>query len=134
MLYSALHAFNTRAEDVPSNTLVNPFPTQDLLPNSNSLSDSPSPTSNPVVESPLSIVNPITDLSTLTLSPIAVPFPKSEDSSWQDLKYELKITKEAFSALKQQFNAYDGKMSSLASQVELFQVKSFLLLPTLDYR
>jgi hypothetical protein len=43
------------------------------------------------------------------------------------LKYELKITKEAYSALKQQVNAYDGKISSLASQVELFQVKSSLL-------
>jgi hypothetical protein len=49
------------------------------------------------------------------------------------LKYELKITKEAYSALKQQVNAYDGKISSLASQVELFQVKSSLLLHSLDY-
>ncbi|XP_046650925.1 uncharacterized protein LOC124342007 isoform X5 [Daphnia pulicaria] len=121
LLYSALHAFITRAEDVPSNTLVNPFPTQDLLPTLNSLSDSPSPMSNPVVESPLSIINPITDLSTSTLSPVEVPLLLSEDSSWQDLKYELKITKEAYSALKQQVNAYDGKISSLASQVELFQ-------------
>lgn len=89
--------------------------------------------SNPVVESPLSIINPITDLSTSTLSPVEVPLLQSEDSSWQDLKYELKITKEAYSALKQQVNAYDGKISSLASQVELFQVKSSLLLHSLDY-
>lgn len=121
MLYSALHAFNIRAEDQPSNTLVNPFPPQDLLQTLNSLSDSPSPK---VTESPISIGNPITDSSTPILSATAVPLPQSDDSTWQDLKNELQLTKEALSALKQKVNTYDGKMSNLVSQVELFQVKS----------
>ena len=121
-----MHAFNIRAEDKLSNTLVNPFPPQDLLQTLNSLSDSPSATLNPVVESPLSIVNPIRDLSTSTLNPTTDSLSQSDDSIWQDLKNELKLTKDALFALKQKVNAYDGKMSSLASQLELFQVKNLL--------
>ncbi len=49
---SALHASNTRKEDVPSYNLVSPFSPQDWLSTSNSLSDSPSPMSNTKVELP----------------------------------------------------------------------------------
>ena len=120
MLYSALHAFNIRAEENPSiNTLVNPSLPQELLQTLNSLSDSSSPM---LMESSISIGNPITDIPTEALT--AVTLSQSDESSWQDLKNELKLTKEALSALKEKVSAYDGKMSSLASQVELFQVRS----------
>nr|CAH0105620.1 unnamed protein product [Daphnia galeata] len=117
LLYSALHAFNIRAEENPSiNTLVNPSLPQELLQTLNSLSDSSSPM---LMESSISIGNPITDIPTEALT--AVTLSQADDSSWQDLKNELKLTKEALSALKEKVSAYDGKMSSLASQVEFFQ-------------
>ena len=75
--------------------------------------------------SSISIGNPITDIPTEALT--AVTLSQSDDSSWQDLKNELKLTKEALSALKEKVSAYDGKMSSLASQVELFQVRSLFI-------
>lgn len=92
-MFSALHAFSTRAADKPTNNFVNPPIPQDFTP---------------------------------SVSPDITPFTDSDqppdDSAWQDIKSDLKFTKDALMALQQRFSHYDGQMSNLASQVDLFKV------------
>lgn len=148
MLYSALHAFNSRTEDNLPNTKVNPLPTQELFPSSSAYSniflDSPSPLNpssdsssplnqlssspEPIADIALPSVSPVVDLPSSTLSPIAASLHLYDDQSFQDIKNELRLTQDALLTLKKKVNTYDGKMSDVLSQVGSMQVTFFLLL------
>ena len=92
-MFSALHVFSSHPADKPANT-INPPVSQDL--------------SSPASPSAL---NPFTD-----------SVHRHDDSAWQDVTKELKLTKDALIALQQRINNNEGKMLNMASQVDLLQV------------
>ncbi len=96
-MYSALHVFNSHTEDKPANTITNPSESQDLSPSA------PSAFNSPLQDS----------------------VHRPDDSAWQEITNELKLTKDALFALQQRINNNEGKVSNLVSQFDVFQVIPF---------